>query len=236
MRHQVSRRTALLDLILIFSTLIISKSLLLNVEALWAYAGPIALLLTLGVATWRLRASKQDWRDLGVRRPGKVWHLLVQTLIAFVVTIAVGILAQSLAASLIGPANEATQAIDARYQGRFDNIPGNLPVFLFWLGIAWIIGGFTEEMLFRGWLFARLERVFAGLPLAAIIGVLLQAILFGQQHFYYQGLSGWVANSTIAVVSGLLFLAFRRNLWPLILSHGLSNTLGMTLLYLGTNG
>ena len=145
----------------------------------------------------------------------------------------VGILAQSLANSFIGVANEATQAIDARYQGRFEDLPGNLPVYLFWITIAWVIGGFTEEMLFRGALFSRLESLCAGAPFAVVVAIVLQGILFGQQHYYYQGLAGWVANGAIAIVSGLLFLAFKRNLWPLIISHGLSNSIGLTALYLG---
>lgn len=88
-------------------------------------------------------------------------------------------------------------------------------------------------MLFRGALFSRLESLCAGAPFAVVVAIVLQGILFGQQHYYYQGLAGWVANGAIAIVSGLLFLAFKRNLWPLIISHGLSNSIGLTALYLG---
>ncbi len=230
----VSKRAAILDLGLIIGVLLVTKTVFLQFDAVWAYAGPISLLLALLVTTWRLRARKQSWSDLGLKRPKSWLGLGLQTLIALVVTMAVGILAQSLTNSLIGAASEATQAIDARYQGRFDNLPGNLPVYVFWLITAWIVGGFTEEMLFRGGVFSRLESLFKGFPFAALIAILLQGILFGQQHYYYQGLAGWVANGTIAVVSGILYLAFKRNLWPLILSHGLSNTIGLTILYLGT--
>jgi len=229
----VSRQTAIFDLVLIIGCLLIAKTALLQIESIWSYAGPIALMFTLLVATLRLRSSRQSWSDIGVKRPKSWLRLSLQTLIALIVTIGVGILAQSLANSFIGVANEATQAIDARYQGRFDDLPGNLPVYLFWITIAWVIGGFTEEMLFRGALFSRLESLCAGAPFAVVVAIVLQGILFGQQHYYYQGLAGWVANGAIAIVSGLLFLAFKRNLWPLIISHGLSNTIGLTALYLG---
>lgn len=231
-----NRQAAFEDLVLIIGVLIISKSSLLNVDALWAYAGPISLLLTLGIATWRLRRSGDKWVDLGMKRPKSFARLALFTLIALVVTIGVGILAQSLAASFIGAPDEATQAIDARYQGRFDNLPGNLQVYLFWLAMAWIIGGFTEEMLFRSVLFSRFERLFAGFPFAIVLAVIFPAILFGQQHYYYQGLAGWITTGAIGAVSGMLYLAFKRDLWPLILSHGLSNTIGLTLLYLGLMG
>jgi membrane protease YdiL (CAAX protease family) len=35
------------------------------------------------------------------------------------------------------------------------------------------------------------------------------------------------------LVSGILYLLFKRNLWPLTLSHGLVNTIGLTLIYTG---
>ena len=231
-----NRWTAFGDLVLIVAVLIASKSLLLNIDAVWAYAGPISLLLTLAVATWRLRKSGERWADLGMKRPRSFARLVIYTLIALVVTMGVGILVQSLAINFIGGPDEATQAIDARHQGRFDNLPGNLQVYLFWLAMAWIIGGFAEEMIFRAALFSRFERLFAGFPLAVVFAILFPAILFGQQHYYYQGLAGWIATGAIGVTSGVLYLVFKRNLWPLILSHGLNNTIGLTLLYLGLMG
>jgi membrane protease YdiL (CAAX protease family) len=211
----------------------ISKSLLLDVEAIWKHAGPISLMLALIVATACLHLSRQTWMDLGLRRWGNMKRLVLRTLIALVITIAVGILAQLTVATVIGAPNEAAQVIDARYQARFEDLPGNLSVYLFWLAVAWIIGGFTEEMLFRGVLFERLEKLMGGAGFAVSLAIILQAILFGQQHYYYQGVPGWVANGLIAAVSGFLYVKFDRDLWPFILSHGLSNTIGLTLLYLG---
>lgn len=224
---------ALRDSALIVGFLLISKSLLLDIEAMWSFAGPISLLLTLGVAFWCIRNRQEKWTIQGVGEPQTVKRLIVWTIIALVVTVLVGIIAQTLSAVFINAPDEATQAIDARYQGRFDNVEGNLPVYLFWLAMAWIIGGFTEEILFRGILFARLEALFAGLPAAAMGAILFQAVLFGQQHYYYQGLAGWIATGAIGFASGILYLKFNRNLWPLIFSHGISNTIGLTLLYLG---
>ena len=231
-----SRGGALLDLLLIIGVLVGLKTLLLQSEIVWSFAGPISLLVALAVATWRLRQRNETWAGLGLGMPRSIGWTALWTLVALIVTIAVGIVAESLAAGLIGAPDEATQAIDARHQGRFDNVPGNLPVFLFWLAISWVIGGFTEEMLFRGALLTRFERMFRGIPAGAVLAALSQGILFGQQHFYYQGIAGWVATGAIGFVSGLLYLCFKRNLWPLVISHGLGNTLGLTLLYLGAMG
>lgn len=230
------RASSLFDLTLIIGTLLLLKSALLNIDAMWSLAGPVSLVAALTLATWSLRRRKKGWADLGMGRPKSIVWTAIWTLVALIVTMGVGILADGLATSLIGPPSESVQAIDARFSGRFDAVPGNLPAFLFWLTIAWVIGGFVEEMLFRGALFERFETVFSGLPAAAILAVMCQAVLFGHQHLYYQGVAGWVATGAIAVVSGLLYLAFNRNLWPLILSHGLSNTIGLTLIYNGMVG
>lgn len=56
-------------------------------------------------------------------------------------------------------------------------------------------------------------------------------MLFEQQHLYYQGYAGWVATGVIALISSLNYLAFKRSLLPLILSHGMSNNIGLTLLF-----
>ena len=105
-------------------------------------------------------------------------------------------------------------------------------MLVLWIGIGWVIGGFTEELLFRGFLFNKCEMALKGLPGAVLIAILIQSVLFGQQHFYYQGLGDALATFTIAVIANLLYLFGRRNLWALILSHGSANTLGMTMLYL----
>ncbi|MCK0070876.1 CPBP family intramembrane glutamic endopeptidase [Kordiimonas laminariae] len=228
--------TALRDCIFIIGTLLVVKSLLLEIEPLWSYAGPISLLFTLGIATWCLKQSNVSWSLNGNDEVISWKRLATLTVIALVVTIAVGILAQSLAVSFIGTPSEAIQAIDERFQGRFANLPGNFPVYLFWLITAWVIGGLTEEILFRKILFVRFEMLFSKIPATTFLAISAQAMLFGQQHYYYQGAAGWVATGVIGFISGLLYLVFKRNLWPLILSHGISNSIGLTLLYFGVTG
>jgi len=224
-----SGRRAAFDLLLVLGVLFVVKAALLSVDILWTYAGPISLLVSLAVATLCLRRDGEGWADVGLRRPASLARTLGWALLALVTTIAAGIAIEAgvTAAGLSGG------EVDPRYARRFADMPGNTPMYVSWLLLAWIVGGFTEEMLFRGFLIARFERLLplgrAALP--AAVG--LQAMVFGQQHFYYQGWSGALATGGIALVSGGLVLLFRRNLWPLILSHGASNTLGMTLIYLG---
>ncbi|MEM6748324.1 MAG: CPBP family intramembrane glutamic endopeptidase [Pseudomonadota bacterium] len=227
------RGAALFDLLLIIGVLIGLKSVLLQIDAIWSFAGPISLVTALVVGLILLRRRGEGLSAIGFRRPKSIRWLIFWTITALVVTIVAGGLAEAAATAYLGGPDEETLAIDARYQGRFDNIPGNLSAYLFWIATAWIVGGFTEEMLFRGMLVLRTEQLLRKVPLAPLFAIALQAFIFGQQHAYYQGLSGWAATSAIAVVYGLFYLGLNRNLWPLILSHGLSNTIGLTLIYLG---
>jgi membrane protease YdiL (CAAX protease family) len=57
-------------------------------------------------------------------------------------------------------------------------------------------------------------------------------MIFGFGHFYYQGLSGWITTGMIGAVIGLLFLLYKRNLWPLIIAHAFVDALGMTSMYM----
>ena len=69
-------------------------------------------------------------------------------------------------------------------------------------------------------------------PFAIVYAIIIQALIFGQQHMYYQGVLGLVETGIIGVVSGVIYVLCKRRLWALAISHGLANTLGMTMLFL----
>ena len=72
-----------------------------------------------------------------------------------------------------------------------------------------------------------------GVPLASAFAVLLPALLFGLGHFYYQGLRGLVMTTAIGIAFGAAFLLLKRNLWPLVLVHGVIDTINFIALYRG---
>jgi len=230
-KHSATSLVAI-DLVLTLGTLFSLKYLLLQIPVMWTFAGPISLLASLGVATWRLKQNKESWRELGLTHNTSHLNLILWTLGALILTILAGTIAASLAVNLLGSAEPvSTQASDFM-QNRFVNVPGNLPVYLYWIAISWIIGGFTEELLFRGFLISRFEKLFSKFPFPVVFAVLFQALIFGQQHMYYQGLTGLVETGMIAIISGAIYVLSKRRLWPLIISHGLANTLGMTMIFL----
>ena len=230
----VSMRTSAIDLLFVLVTLFVIKTVLLQFSSLWTYAGPISLLASLAVATWRLKRSNHRWRDLGFIHDMSHVKLAGWTLLALVVTLIGGGIAEGVATSLISEPSIDNEALTSTMQDRFANVAGNIPLYLFWIAISWGIGGFVEELLFRGFLINRFESLFQRLPVAVIFSVLIQAAIFGQQHYYYQGMIGLIATGIIGLLSGIIYICCGRRLWPLILSHGLANTLGMTMLFLGT--
>jgi membrane protease YdiL (CAAX protease family) len=87
-------------------------------------------------------------------------------------------------------------------------------------------------MFFRGYLVTRLQTLFRGGLPRAIFAVAISALIFGYGHFYYQGWRGAVVTCGIGLAFGTMFLLFKRNLWPLILLHGIIDTLTFTAIFM----
>ena len=115
---------------------------------------------------------------------------------------------------------------------RFSEVPGNLPLLLTILPLVWLIAAFSEEFFFRGFLLTRLAELFGETRWAWVAAVLLQAVAFGAIHAY-QGPVGMILIGIGGLVYGAAFVLIGRNLWPLILAHGINDSLGFILLYAG---
>jgi membrane protease YdiL (CAAX protease family) len=109
-------------------------------------------------------------------------------------------------------------------------ILGRPSQFVLWLVIGWLVGGFGEELLFRGFLLERAGTATLRGPLGHALGIVGQALLFGSLHLY-SGAFAFVHSFVFAVVSGLAYFAVGRNLWPLIVVHGAWNSVGICGLY-----
>jgi membrane protease YdiL (CAAX protease family) len=105
-------------------------------------------------------------------------------------------------------------------------------LYLLWLVTVWTAAAFGEEMFFRGYLVTRLQTVFADIKFGVVLAVLVPALLFGLGHVYYQGLRGLVITGAIGLAFGTMFLLFKRNLWPVVLWHGIIDTLTFTAIFM----
>lgn len=187
------------------------------------FTGLLAIFAGLALAAGLLWRSGEGLAALGLTAPGRWRWLLPKAVgIALLGLIAAGI-AATLSTQLIGWPPLRTD--------RFAELHGNLPLLIFWLGISWSSAAFGEEMLFRGFLQSRLLALFAGWRGGRAAAVLIQAGLFSLGHAY-QGPTGLMTSASIGLLFGALALR-SRSLWPLIIAHGLIDTLSMLVFYFG---
>jgi membrane protease YdiL (CAAX protease family) len=99
--------------------------------------------------------------------------------------------------------------------------------------VVYLTGGFMEEAIFRGLLLRTL------LPGGLMRAIFLSALLFGLAHllnlFMGANFSATILQVAVAFLAGFAFtapLAVTRNIWPLVIIHGLGNFVG----YLNAGG
>ncbi len=129
---------------------------------------------------------------------------------------------------VIGPVLRSLGAPPANPDVLVHSIEGNtLNYLVFLIPVTWGSAAFGEELLMRGFVYHRFSAL-AG----PAWGMVLQAALFGLGHMY-QGYTGVMSLFVVGLVFGWGYLRAGRNLWPVIVAHGLIDTLSITLVYLG---
>src|SRR4029450_2344582 len=106
----------------------------------------------------------------------------------------------------------------------------NLELAVLGVFYALIGAGFYEEFTFRGFLMQALAMLFGGSRGAWISACVVQGALFGAAHAYQNPL-GIAITGTLGVLMGLIVLASGRNLWPVIIGHGLFDASRFVLFY-----
>ena len=212
------------------------SKLLLIFELVFLLAGLVAYalgylplpILPLFVVAWvSLRLRGLRWRDVGLKRP-KRWLSTIGYAILF------GIGYQVLDVLFITPLLEKMtgQPVDL---SQFALIRGNLPFFLGSLLASWTLAAFIEELFFRGYLLNRTMDFSGRDKKGILIALVLNALVFGVAHFY-QGTTGVIGTTLAGLVLGGLYFFAGNNLWLPILTHGIIDTTGFLLIYLGWQG
>lgn len=189
------------------------------------YSVPVSVVIAVIVITLLQRAKGETWKQLGLFRSVSAGSLAGWT---------VAIVGAAFISSfmIINPLSAAFDLPRPDFS-RFDEMRGNPALLLVWLiPIAWGSAAFGEEMLLRGFLMNRLAAIMGngqGAWVAAAVG---QALLFGLGHAY-QGITGVITTMSIGLIMGIAFLLNGRNLWPLILAHGIIDTFGLLAIYKG---
>lgn len=214
---------ALADLAIVVTVLVAVKQALLPYTQL--YAGPASTLTAMCVATVLLHHRGINWAALGFMRPkglmSTVWLTFLTMGVFIAATQAMGLFADA-------------YFEDPNYGTRFDHVEGNLVAYLMIMALVWTHGSFFEELLFRAFIITKLGQGLDGTRAALAIALLASSAFFGYRHAYYQGLHGALITGAGGFAFGIMYLWFgRRNIMPIILAHGVFNSLGQTFRFLG---
>ena len=111
-----------------------------------------------------------------------------------------------------------------------ENIRGNVAALIQWLLIVWILVGFIEEIIYRGYLMTAFIDIFGASSLSITASLLFSSLVFGLSH-YYQGPSGAISATIVGFVIGIVFILSEFNLWLVILVHGFIDTVQLILIF-----
>jgi membrane protease YdiL (CAAX protease family) len=187
------------------------------------HVGFWTLLATVGAGAVIVALRKERWQDFGVRLGGDARFVSSRAAEFTVLAMVTGFTVIGLATALGYPPSQSSVLTQQP-----ENLSGFLLdiVFGVWIGAA--IG---EELLFRGLLLAKFEAVFGGSRGALVLAVIAQGIWFGAGHVS-QGVSGMIMAGTIGMVVGAYFVTRgRRALIPLMIGHGLVDTVSQTIYF-----
>ncbi|WP_233520571.1 CPBP family intramembrane glutamic endopeptidase [Flocculibacter collagenilyticus] len=180
-------------------------------------------LTTLLVASILMRVRQVSWKEIGLFKPQSYKRALLATGFIFAFTIISILIFQMFKEQLglqLAPDRSAENAAS-----KFGDLSGNWMLFFSIIPFIWL-QSMLEEVLDRGFLINWIEKALSSTWFATIVAVLVQAIIFGFRHS--QDVS--VRSITVALIGlamGIGYIAFGRNLWPLIFAHCALNTMSM---------
>ena len=184
----------------------------------WFAMGTLSLVTA--IVLWNKKILNWSWSDLGLGKPKNWWQpLLIAAAFYGVVTLFMKYAAPAIIEMGGRPGFAHLQ-----------DIPGNLPMLITGLILVWVTAAFLEELIFRAYLINTLDRLFGSTLASAEIAVVISAIIFGLLHAY-QGLTGILLTGCLGFLAGIFYLLNDRRIWPLILIHGLIDTISFINIY-----
>lgn len=164
------------------------------------------------------------WKGVGLARPAN-WARVV------VLGLGAGIFLQALSVFVIEP---AILHLTGQVQNLSDFQPlvGNVKLALGYFALVWSWAAVGEELTYRGYVLNRAADLGGRTGLAWVLALLFVSGLFGFGHSY-QGLAGILGSSVSGLVFGGVYLVSGRNLWASIVAHGVTDTIGIVLIFFG---
>lgn len=183
-----------------------------------------AIFFTFPLSWISLGLRKLGWRGIGLRKPAR-WLRTIG------LGVLIGVAWQLVEFWIIDPLIIRAGGIPIDLS-QFERLPGSIPNLIAWIIIGWLLGAFPEEMILRGYMINRFVDLLGDNRKGLTVGVLVGSVLFAIGHMNL-GVGAVIENFIFALVFAGLYLAARRNLWLPIIAHGVYNSLGFALIYLG---
>lgn len=167
------------------------------------------------------RALPWSWSELGLGKPTRWWKPILATTITFAAILLFARTLQPLILETFGP----HQNISYLY-----SIKGNLPQLINVLVTVWVASAFLEEVIFRAFIINTLDILLGRSSLTPWAAVAISAVIFGGIHAY-QGITGILITTGVGLIFGVAFILNGRRIWPLILVHGIVDTITLVGIY-----
>jgi len=169
---------------------------------------------------WHRREGR-SWPELGFYRPKSFWKAGLLAVISVpVIYLLIAVIVGTLMGGDVISSPESSGKITVDGPSRTVSV-------VLTLIVMWGVAAFCEELIFRGFLLGRLANAFGGERKHWIIAVILIAILFGAAHIPAQGGYGFVLTGLAGLFLGFLYLIGKRNIWTVIIAHGLINSVSL---------
>lgn len=183
-----------------------------------ALAAPFIAAIFILIWAW---LSYTPVAEIGLKRP-KSWVSAI--LIGAICGVALKLVLKSVVLPYLG-APETNAA--------FQFLRGNTQEFLTWIPQLIVLVGFSEELLFRGYLLNRLMLIFGQSAGSKVLVMLISAFLFGIAHWSMQSFWGSLQAAIVGVVFASAYLLNGQRLWSLIAAHAAFDIFAFWIIYAG---
>jgi membrane protease YdiL (CAAX protease family) len=170
-----------------------------------------------------LRGEGKNLRDIGLKKKGL-------TMSAVLVGIVSALLWVSFNKWVYHPF--IIHFFDVPPYTEYDFIRKSLPTLLITIAAAWLIGGFYEELVFRGFIQSVFQQYFQQSQYSFWIAGIITSMLFGLYH-WQQGVFGMIPAALGGLLWTFLLWRFKGNLWYAIISHAVYDTIALIMIYWG---
>lgn len=222
-----SRQKIALEIVIVLSVMLLVKDVADRFDIIGA--GSIAMWCGIFTATWFMKKKNITWKDRGLSLPNgrSEWlrslGLIILAIVAVILFMALVI---PVISELLGI------AIPESSTDRFEFFLGKPLLFAIHLVVViWIGAAIGEELLMRGFLLNSLIELFGSHKRGIVAAVILHSTIFGMLHIS-QGIPGIIGTGVVALIFASIYLYNRRKLFPVIIAHGLINSISIFAYYL----